>query len=119
MIAAHGNSLRAIVKHLFKVPDETIVGVEIPTGNPSRRALNRAVEWLRAISRHRATVSFAPNETSKEVSVPIVDDPLQEGDEGLLVTLTDPTGQAVVDPPIEVTLVAIEKLADSAGRWRA
>jgi len=34
LIAAHGNSLRAIVKHLFDVPDDKIVGVEIPTGNP-------------------------------------------------------------------------------------
>jgi 2,3-bisphosphoglycerate-dependent phosphoglycerate mutase len=34
VIAAHGNSLRAIVKHLFAVPDQDIVGVEIPTGNP-------------------------------------------------------------------------------------
>lgn len=34
MIAAHGNSLRAIVKLLFHVPDDKIVGVEIPTGNP-------------------------------------------------------------------------------------
>jgi len=34
LIAAHGNSLRAIVKHLFQVPDDQIVGVEIPTGNP-------------------------------------------------------------------------------------
>jgi 2,3-bisphosphoglycerate-dependent phosphoglycerate mutase len=34
LIAAHGNSLRAIVKHLFNVPDDRIVGVEIPTGNP-------------------------------------------------------------------------------------
>ena len=34
LIAAHGNSLRAIVKHLFNVPDDQIVGVEIPTGNP-------------------------------------------------------------------------------------
>ncbi|ABI75447.1 phosphoglycerate mutase 1 family protein [Hyphomonas neptunium ATCC 15444] len=34
MIAAHGNSLRALVKHLFNVPDETITGLEIPTGNP-------------------------------------------------------------------------------------
>lgn len=34
LIAAHGNSLRAIVKLLFKVADEAIVGVEIPTGNP-------------------------------------------------------------------------------------
>jgi len=34
LIAAHGNSLRAIVKHLFQVSDEKIPGVEIPTGNP-------------------------------------------------------------------------------------
>jgi 2,3-bisphosphoglycerate-dependent phosphoglycerate mutase len=34
LVAAHGNSLRAIVKHLFEVPDSEIVEVEIPTGNP-------------------------------------------------------------------------------------
>ena len=34
IIAAHGNSLRALVKILFSVPDDAIVGVEIPTGNP-------------------------------------------------------------------------------------
>ncbi len=34
IVAAHGNSLRAIVKHLFGVADDAIVGVEIPTGNP-------------------------------------------------------------------------------------
>jgi 2,3-bisphosphoglycerate-dependent phosphoglycerate mutase len=34
LVAAHGNSLRAIVKHLFAVGDDDIVGVEIPTGNP-------------------------------------------------------------------------------------
>jgi 2,3-bisphosphoglycerate-dependent phosphoglycerate mutase len=34
LVAAHGNSLRAIVKLLFDVSGEAIVGVEIPTGNP-------------------------------------------------------------------------------------
>ena len=34
MIAAHGNSLRALVKLLLEVSDDDIVGVEIPTGNP-------------------------------------------------------------------------------------
>src|SRR5262245_53409755 len=34
LIAAHGSSLRAIVKHLFKVPDSEITEVEIPTGDP-------------------------------------------------------------------------------------
>ncbi|MBL8550360.1 MAG: 2,3-diphosphoglycerate-dependent phosphoglycerate mutase [Hyphomonadaceae bacterium] len=34
IVAAHGNSLRAIVKLIFSVSDDAIVGVEIPTGNP-------------------------------------------------------------------------------------
>ena len=34
LVAAHGNSLRALVKHLDKVSDEDIVGLNIPTGIP-------------------------------------------------------------------------------------
>ena len=34
IIAAHGNSLRALTKHLEKISDEDIMGVEIPTGSP-------------------------------------------------------------------------------------
>jgi len=34
LIAAHGNSLRALVKYLDKVPDEVIPGLNIPTGVP-------------------------------------------------------------------------------------
>ena len=34
LIAAHGNSLRAIVKHLFGLDEDEIMQVEIPTGNP-------------------------------------------------------------------------------------
>ncbi len=44
IIAAHGNSLRAIVKHLFAVPDSEIVGVEIPTGNPLLIELDAALK---------------------------------------------------------------------------
>ncbi len=43
IISAHGNSLRALVKHLFRVPDETITGLEIPTGNPLLLDLNEAL----------------------------------------------------------------------------
>jgi len=43
LIVAHGNSLRAIVKHLFDVPDDRIVGVEIPTGNPLEIDLDSAL----------------------------------------------------------------------------
>jgi 2,3-bisphosphoglycerate-dependent phosphoglycerate mutase len=34
MIAAHGNSLRGIIKYLSDIGDEDIVGLEIPTGQP-------------------------------------------------------------------------------------
>ena len=34
MIVAHGNSLRALVKHLDKISDEKILGLNIPTGTP-------------------------------------------------------------------------------------
>jgi 2,3-bisphosphoglycerate-dependent phosphoglycerate mutase len=34
IIAAHGNSLRALVKYLDNVPDDEIVGLNIPTGVP-------------------------------------------------------------------------------------
>lgn len=34
LVSAHGNSLRALVKHLEQIPDAKIPGVEIPTGNP-------------------------------------------------------------------------------------
>lgn len=34
LIAAHGNSIRALVKHLDQMSDETVVGLNIPTGIP-------------------------------------------------------------------------------------
>ena len=34
LISAHGNSLRALVKHLSNIPDSEITGLEIPTGQP-------------------------------------------------------------------------------------
>lgn len=34
IIVAHGNSLRALVKYLDEIPDEDIVEVNIPTGQP-------------------------------------------------------------------------------------
>jgi 2,3-bisphosphoglycerate-dependent phosphoglycerate mutase len=47
IISAHGNSLRALVKLLFNVPDGDIVGIEIPTGNP----LLIELEGLRPVAR--------------------------------------------------------------------
>lgn len=34
LVVAHGNSIRALVKHLDGIPDDEVTGVEIPTGVP-------------------------------------------------------------------------------------
>jgi 2,3-bisphosphoglycerate-dependent phosphoglycerate mutase len=40
LVAAHGNSLRALVKHLDGITDEDIIGLNIPTGVPLRYQLD-------------------------------------------------------------------------------
>jgi 2,3-bisphosphoglycerate-dependent phosphoglycerate mutase len=40
LIAAHGNSLRALVKHLDGISDDDIAGLNIPTGIPLRYTLS-------------------------------------------------------------------------------
>jgi 2,3-bisphosphoglycerate-dependent phosphoglycerate mutase len=39
-VVAHGNSLRALVKHLDKISDADIAGLNIPTGIPLRYELD-------------------------------------------------------------------------------
>src|SRR5687767_6290107 len=47
LLAAHGNSLRALVKHLDGVSDEDIVGLNIPTGIPLVYELDDDLKALR------------------------------------------------------------------------
>ena len=47
VIAAHGNSLRALVKYLDGVSDEAIVELNIPTGSPLVYELNSSLEPMR------------------------------------------------------------------------
>jgi 2,3-bisphosphoglycerate-dependent phosphoglycerate mutase len=49
IVAAHGNSIRALVKHLDGLSDEAITTVEIPTGQPLVYQLD---EGLRPIDRY-------------------------------------------------------------------
>ena len=44
LIAAHGNSLRALVKHLQAIPDDEISDLDIPTGAPIVFDLNQDLE---------------------------------------------------------------------------
>jgi len=47
LIAAHGNSLRALVKYLEDVPEKEIVDLNIPTGVPLVEELDENLKSVR------------------------------------------------------------------------
>jgi 2,3-bisphosphoglycerate-dependent phosphoglycerate mutase len=47
LVAAHGNSLRALIKHFDALSDEAIVGVNVPTGVPLVYELDDSLRPLR------------------------------------------------------------------------
>lgn len=48
IISAHGNSLRALIKHLDKISDTDIPQLEIPTGKPLIYELNYQLEVIKS-----------------------------------------------------------------------
>jgi len=48
MIAAHGNSLRALVKYLDNIADDEIVSLNIPTGVPLVYELDDDLKAIRS-----------------------------------------------------------------------
>src|SRR4051794_24884584 len=48
LVAAHGNSLRALIKHLDGMDEDTVVGLNVPTGIPLRYDLD---DDLRPVTR--------------------------------------------------------------------
>ncbi len=51
VIAAHGNSIRALVKYLDNIADDAIVGVNIPNGIPLVYELDAQLQPIRSYSR--------------------------------------------------------------------
>ena len=47
LVAAHGNSLRGIIKYLSDISDDAIVGLEIPTGKPIVYELSDSLSVVR------------------------------------------------------------------------
>jgi len=47
LIAAHGNSLRALIKHLDNISDDDIVNLNIPTGQPLVYELDENLKPIR------------------------------------------------------------------------
>ncbi|MDN5853825.1 MAG: phosphoglyceromutase [Actinomycetia bacterium] len=52
LVAAHGNSLRALVKHLDDIDEQTIVGLNIPTGIPLLYELDESMRPITSGGRY-------------------------------------------------------------------
>ncbi len=66
LVAAHGNSLRALVKHLDRLGDEEVVGLNVPTGIPlvyeldeDLRPRRRGGEYLDPTAAEQAAAAVA------------------------------------------------------------
>ena len=46
IVAAHGNSLRALIKYLLKISDEDILNLNLPTGKPLKFKLDKDLNIL-------------------------------------------------------------------------
>jgi 2,3-bisphosphoglycerate-dependent phosphoglycerate mutase len=60
LVAAHGNSLRSIAKHLFAIGDDAITALEIPTGNPLVVTLNADLRPVDARYLDEASAGVVP-----------------------------------------------------------
>lgn len=47
LVAAHGNSIRGVLKYLDGISDETIAGLEIPTGLPLVYQLDKDLQVMK------------------------------------------------------------------------
>lgn len=70
LIAAHGNSLRALVKYLENIPDEEITGLNIPTGIPRYYELDdaltvKSVRYLGDAEQAEAAAKAVANQAKK------------------------------------------------------
>lgn len=59
LIAAHGNSLRALIKHLDRLSDAQIMHVEVPTGSPLVYELDEDLAPIRSYYLSDATSAAA------------------------------------------------------------
>lgn len=54
------------------------------------------------------TLTFGPGETSKTFNVPIIDDSVIESNEGVFISLNNPTGGAIIGPQSSTLLIIVD-----------
>ena len=73
LITAHGNSLRAMLKHLEHVSDEEIAAVNIPTGVPRRYRFDDRLE-VADVEGERPEVPVPTHDVERMVRIEVVRD---------------------------------------------
>ncbi len=54
------------------------------------------------------TLTFSGNETSKKLTIPVIDNTAMDGDRTVIITLSKPTNGAVLSAPSSVTLIIVD-----------
>ena len=78
-----------------------IVGVSIATSSGT------ALPGLRYINTN-AILSFSDGQTSRTFAVPLIDDNIVQGDQTFIVTLSNPTGGALIDTPTNAIVTVMD-----------
>jgi hypothetical protein len=90
----------------------TLSMVVMRDGNPKSLASNVTVDWGvtggTGTSASGGTLEFAAGETTKSVDFLVFADNLPEGNETIVVTLTNPTGRATLGKPSVMTITIID-----------
>lgn len=63
------------------------------------------------------TLTFSPGQQSQTVTIPIIDDTAQESDETVILTLSNPTGGAVLGNPSTATLTITDNDQANHGKF--
>ncbi len=79
LVAAHGNSIRAIVKHLEAIPDDEIARLNIPTGMPLAYSLDAGRSEVRVLDRRYLAGEAAAAEAAAAVAAQGQAQPTSQG----------------------------------------
>ena len=81
LISAHGNSLRALVKHLEQISDEAIVELNIPTGQPYIYELDDDLRPVSAAYLDPEAAAEAARAVAQQGAAPSPDPDVEDGGE--------------------------------------
>jgi hypothetical protein len=98
-----GEEAGAALINVFRGTDNTNSAVTVDVTTSDLTAIN-GLDYLALTS----TLTFAPGETIKQVSIPILNDGVKEPNKNFRVRLSNPTGGAVLGPSPAATVAILD-----------